>query len=1762
MAMTKIKGLQQWCRRMTDGYAHVDVANFTTAWRDGMAFCAIIHRFRPDLIDYDSLSPENVYDNCKLAFEVAEKELDIPAFLEAEDMARLKVPDKLSVITYVSQYYNFLNALPQLGGPGVKGKVIAKSPTKGKRPPDIDTSLAPSIKKPATGEEGKENVSTGVQKTKQGSLGDKCNICQNRVYLLERHIEAGKLYHRSCFRHSELSPTNKVYTRSPFLSPSLSGETPPLSPSHIHMSTSNAEHHQHRTPGSHHHHHAASSSSKMEAGTGQGHSESGGKKSLAPFSLVSASSSSPRKMDGTATKHSLAQSDREDTKKSKLQVKPNSREEQQQQQQQKANAVKDRLKNLKEKYEVAKKEHDSASDGKKLESPSHAAAAKDKQKSSGAFPLSGKESRQLEKRREQILSAEKCAEQQSTRAGTRNVPLILQQKEADPKTQSSSASHVLSSGKQITPPASTSSSFQSSVSSTSSSSIITNTPTSSKTSITLDTDKPEKKTPRKIVKAEFVPKKEEVLETKKSLPDQKKSEKDQRSAANSTVLEVKHREKTDITSLQKKFSAPEDAGASKPSPHPVAKVRTHKPSGMATCDNGEAATTPILRAAEPKTSSTPKAAPRKSLIEITSEKKVPPERPKLSPSADKTLTQKTPPTSARSSGSESPPPLPETAPPPLPNSPAPSLPSAVIKVDTTSPRSSSSVQVARTRQGPEAKDPGNQEVTTHGPVQSRVAVSTEAVAKTSSKRWSSPAIHDQPLTVHGSLQVKDKGEQQVLTGLLASLAGVRGRAGSVPGTSAQLSLPATTASLSSQTSPPPPSSSPSSSAPTPASKVSSINIPTDKGSAGAKDCKTSTAVHPVPKKTADIANKCQGSPAVKTSESLKPASNGPRPVSSTADKLPEALSVLNSLKKVGGDHITTSGGSTKIEIGSHTASSKPGQKNFLTASRENLTQISTKPTSSKTKTENHPGDSAGKLGQKNFLTVSRENLNQTSTKPTLDESKQTETDANFNTIKLKPVVPDQRKNDGKSTAVPAFNLQLKKIQSSHENKESNSPYPQKALSRSIENLDDVKSSKDSMEKNSDKSVNDKSGQRQTSAVQGHKTQEKTDKSVNDKSGQRQTSASQEHKTQGKKTRKHSYEEDDLPDWKAALEERKKKLIARCADSPGYQETKPEELSAAHKAAADSAVDRDQTTHGDVPARSKEEKKSDDASKKDLLASKTKAQRSKSRSPHRTTKAVEKSAGVSVISADTPDKNAKTDLNVKETKKSSDWMHDAEMKIAALGGFESEEEEQVPQRPKRRLPVVPSVATAELEPKATQKSKVNADDDSKGKDLVKITSSEGELRSKKPDRESEPEFLTGKAKLKHVDGSEESKFKQRAEKEKDMPVSPVKKEGGREDFREKLHNLKHVQAAGEGVSLSTLQADVVPEISDKSKPSVQVSQTPQEVRKLLTRPLSLGDNGQNTNNNRSMSQLDKPNLTKVKAKSLLETVNLSSSPEVSDEEFKNKKNNSQQRHSTPILENGKVSPKVKKKKILFFGKNKKDKSNSPAESPIVVKKKIEAPEHIDFDQSSELESSLPDATARLTIEDKKTPPQRPPPPQQGQQKVMSPKHISAIELQQQLLEIDSRLTDLELRGRDLEDSIRNVNVLEEDDDSLMMKWFELVSEKNDLVRQEADLVYMSREQDLETEQEHIESQLRYLMNKSDMEKSSAEMEEEEYLIQRKLELVEQRNRIVDSMDEDRLRYEEEDRDIEVTLRGKGLWKDGNGTLLALKGKKVSRSTFYM
>ncbi|XKL66739.1 hypothetical protein PGB90_010159 [Kerria lacca] len=102
MDSTPGQDLLQWCKEITNHYPGVKVTNLTTSWRNGLAFCAIIHNFRPDLIDFDSLNPHDIRGNCKKAFDAGEI-LGISRVIEPADMDLLTVPDKLAVMTYLYQ---------------------------------------------------------------------------------------------------------------------------------------------------------------------------------------------------------------------------------------------------------------------------------------------------------------------------------------------------------------------------------------------------------------------------------------------------------------------------------------------------------------------------------------------------------------------------------------------------------------------------------------------------------------------------------------------------------------------------------------------------------------------------------------------------------------------------------------------------------------------------------------------------------------------------------------------------------------------------------------------------------------------------------------------------------------------------------------------------------------------------------------------------------------------------------------------------------------------------------------------------------------------------------------------------------------------------------------------------------------------------------------------------------------------------------------------------------------------------------------------------------------------------------------------------------------------------------------------------------------------------------------------------------------------------------------------------------------------------
>ncbi|KAK3093786.1 hypothetical protein FSP39_020213 [Pinctada imbricata] len=111
--LTAKEGLLLWCQRKTAPYKNVNVQNFHLSWKDGLAFCALIHRHRPELIDYYKLSRDNPLENLNTAFDVAEKHLDIPRMLDPEDMVNSVKPDERSVMAYVSSYYHAFSGAQQ-----------------------------------------------------------------------------------------------------------------------------------------------------------------------------------------------------------------------------------------------------------------------------------------------------------------------------------------------------------------------------------------------------------------------------------------------------------------------------------------------------------------------------------------------------------------------------------------------------------------------------------------------------------------------------------------------------------------------------------------------------------------------------------------------------------------------------------------------------------------------------------------------------------------------------------------------------------------------------------------------------------------------------------------------------------------------------------------------------------------------------------------------------------------------------------------------------------------------------------------------------------------------------------------------------------------------------------------------------------------------------------------------------------------------------------------------------------------------------------------------------------------------------------------------------------------------------------------------------------------------------------------------------------------------------------------------------------------
>uniref|UniRef100_A0A673MJ70 F-actin monooxygenase n=1 Tax=Sinocyclocheilus rhinocerous TaxID=307959 RepID=A0A673MJ70_9TELE len=168
--------LLTWCQKQTEGYKGVNVTDLTSCWSSGLALCALIHRFRPQLIDYDSLNEQDCAKNLQLAFDVAEKEFGIKPFITGKELAAGQEPDKTSMSNYLSKFYELFRGTPL---PPSENKVKFMA-----------TQLLAKFED--------STASCSIQFPQ--SLGDVCHACKKRVFVVERLSAEGFHFHRECFR--------------------------------------------------------------------------------------------------------------------------------------------------------------------------------------------------------------------------------------------------------------------------------------------------------------------------------------------------------------------------------------------------------------------------------------------------------------------------------------------------------------------------------------------------------------------------------------------------------------------------------------------------------------------------------------------------------------------------------------------------------------------------------------------------------------------------------------------------------------------------------------------------------------------------------------------------------------------------------------------------------------------------------------------------------------------------------------------------------------------------------------------------------------------------------------------------------------------------------------------------------------------------------------------------------------------------------------------------------------------------------------------------------------------------------------------------------------------------------------------------------------------------------------------------------------------------------------------------------------------------
>uniref|UniRef100_A0A3P9HIP1 F-actin monooxygenase n=1 Tax=Oryzias latipes TaxID=8090 RepID=A0A3P9HIP1_ORYLA len=252
--------LLTWCKKQTEGYRNVSIKDLTSSWKSGIALCALIHRFKPQLIDFDSLNEEDHRENLQLALDISEQEFGIQPFTSAKEQSTNEELDKSRVIAFLSKFYELFRGSPLPASDTRKldenkecypskeircnDDAFSFSPHRKRIPKDqkktdstnfinkrrrtfcieevTNLSYDTYVQDKQNSKDNKVgtlstqllakfeiNSSSSVPKTQGTSVrrafsqsSEKCHSCKKRVYMIERVRAEGLCFHRECFRCS------------------------------------------------------------------------------------------------------------------------------------------------------------------------------------------------------------------------------------------------------------------------------------------------------------------------------------------------------------------------------------------------------------------------------------------------------------------------------------------------------------------------------------------------------------------------------------------------------------------------------------------------------------------------------------------------------------------------------------------------------------------------------------------------------------------------------------------------------------------------------------------------------------------------------------------------------------------------------------------------------------------------------------------------------------------------------------------------------------------------------------------------------------------------------------------------------------------------------------------------------------------------------------------------------------------------------------------------------------------------------------------------------------------------------------------------------------------------------------------------------------------------------------------------------------------------------------------------------------------------